>query len=90
MVLKIEVYGALCSLKVFEINGIGADEDDFVDKYDHDEENAEDYACGNMACDIKKPTKDILEKYKITDVEFEEIASKVSELVSFGECGWCV
>ena len=90
MNLKIEVYDALCSLKTFIINGISADEDDFVDNCDHDKGNAEDYACGNMQADIKSSTNKILTKYSISEDEYQDIASKVAELVSFGECGWCV
>lgn len=90
MKLEIKVYSALCSLKTFVINGIDADENDFVNKYDHSPETAEDYACGDMQADIIDSTNEILEKYNINQEEYEDIAEKVSELVSFGCCGWCV
>jgi len=87
---KIEVFSALCSLKTFTINGIEADEDDFVDKYDHSPEEAEEYACGDMQADIRPVSNRVLEKYKINEDEYMEIAEKVSEKLSFGSCGWCV
>jgi hypothetical protein len=90
MELEIEVYGALCSLSTFKINGIDADERDFVDKYDHDSDNAEDYACGNMQADIISSSEDVLKKYGISESEYHDIASNVAEKVSFGCCGWCV
>jgi hypothetical protein len=90
MECKIEVYGALCSLSEFVINGVDADEDDFVDKYDHSPETAEDYACGDMRADLIPATEEVLQKYKITLSEYNTIAQSVAEKVSFGCCGWCV
>ena len=90
MKLEIEVYEALCSLSTFIINRVEAEEDEFVDKYDHNPEDAEDYGCGNMEADIIAPTKEVLERYNISPEEHEEIAGKVAELVSFGSCGWCI
>ena len=85
----IKVFGALCSLKKFVINGIVANSCDFVDNYDHSPETVEDYSCGNMQADIIPATSDVLEKYKITIDEYKEIADKVAEEVSFGCCDWC-
>lgn len=90
MEYKAEVYGALCSLSTFVINGVDADEDDFVDKYDHSPETAEDYACGDMQADIKPLADEVLKKYNITTDEYQTIAEDVSEKVSFGCCGLCV
>lgn len=90
MEYKAEVYGALCSLKEFTINGIKAHEEDFVDKFDHDQENTEDYACGDMEADIILATEEVLQKYSITLEEYNTIADDVSEKVSFGCCGGCI
>jgi len=87
---KIEVFSSLCSLETFIINGIQADEDDFVNKYDHSPETAEAHACGDMRADIKSVSLNVLEKYKINADEYSEIAEKVAEAVSFGCCGLCV
>ena len=90
MEVKIKCYTALCSLEEFIINDIEADEEDFVDKYDHSPDEAEEYGCGDMRADIIAPTNEVLKKYNITPVEHEKIASQVAEEVSFGACGWCV
>ena len=90
MEYKAEVYSALCSLAKFTINGVDADEDDFVDNYDHSPETAEDYGCGDMRADIKADTDVVLKKYGITADEYATIAADVSDKVSFGCCGWCV
>lgn len=80
----------MCSLETFVINGVQADEDDFVDKYDHSPETAKDYACGDMRADIKGASSGVLKKYKINEDEYAEIAEKVADEVSFGYCGLCV
>lgn len=90
MEYKANVFSCLCSRECFEINGARADEDDFVDKYDHSPESAEDYACGDMQADVKPATSDILTKYGITLDEYNTIANDISEKLSFGACGWCV
>jgi len=89
MKTKIVVFGALCSLSTFKINGINADEDEFVDKYDHSPHTADDYCCGDMQADIIPASKEVLKKYGITLSEYQNIAEEVSEKVSFGCCGWC-
>ena len=86
---KIKAFLTRCSLETFVINGIQADENDFVDKYDHSPETAEDYGCGDMRADIKPASSKILEKYKIDVDEYEKIAKEVAEKVSFGYCHWC-
>lgn len=88
MKLEIEVFDALCSLSTFITDGVEAEEEEFVDKYDHCPD--EEYGCGNMEADIIAPTEEVLEKYNISPEEHEEIAAKAAELVSFGACGWCV
>jgi hypothetical protein len=90
MEYKLKVYGYSCSLSEFVVNGVGARENDFVDKYDHSPETAEDYACGDMLADLKPATDEILQKYKITLDEYNTIAESVAKKVSFGCCGWCV
>jgi hypothetical protein len=90
MELKLEIFGALCCTSKFEINGIAADSDDFGDQGDHDQENAEDYACGDMRFERKASTADVLDKYKITEDEYQEIAEKLEDGLSFGCCDWCV
>ncbi len=90
MKYKAKVFKAVCSLAEFTINGITADEDDFVNKFDHSPETAQDYGCGDMRADIKTISDDVLKKYGITADEYATIAADVSRKVSFGCCGWCV
>lgn len=78
-----------CYCREFTINDVEADYDDFVDKYDHDIENAPDYGCGNMTCDIKKPIDIVLKKYGINEDEYRDIAEKLVDGLSFGRCAWC-
>lgn len=83
--------GALCCLSsASHINHKRIDEDDFVNKYDHDTENAPDYGCGNMQADIKESTPEVLAKYGIDEDEYKIISFEISQALSFGTCGWCV
>lgn len=89
MKYRAEVSSCLCSLEHFEINGIQADEDDFVNKYDHSPDTAEEYGCGNMQADVKPATSEVLSQYGITLDEYNTIVADIAEKLSFGSCGWC-
>jgi len=89
MELKLTFLSALCSTGEFEINGIDADIDDFGEKCDRSPETAEDYSCGDMQFTPKLATQEVLDKYKINLTEYNEIANKLEEGLSFGCCGWC-
>lgn len=89
MKLELESYGSVCLLSRFTINGLPAYETEFVAKYDHDTTNAVAYCCGDMRCDILPIKPQVLSRYGITEIEYEEIAQKISKLLSFGCCGWC-
>lgn len=90
MKLELKAYGALCALEIFTINNIKAESNDFGEKYDHNPEDAEEYGCGNMRFDSYDVNKEVLEKYKISKDEYYEICDKLTEELSFGNCGWCV
>lgn len=90
MDLKLKVAGTLCECDEFKINGIDADYDDFGDKYDDNRENAQEYGCGDMHFHPKRPTQEILDKYKITVDEYNQIVDELEEKLSFGRCGLCV
>ena len=89
MKLKCKACDSLCSLEIFTINGIKADERDFGEQYDADPDNADEYACANMKFFPKLPTSEVLKKYNITVDEYKEICEKLDKELSFGECGWC-
>ena len=90
MKLALEVFDRLCELCLFEINGVSADYDDFGEKYDRNEEIADDYGCGDMRFTPKLCTQEILDKYKINVYEYNEICKQLEEKLSFGNCGWCI
>lgn len=72
------------------INSEPLDYNDFVNKYDHDHEHAQEYGCGDMRCDIKQPSGDVLNKYCITADEYQLIAFEISEALKIGACYECV
>ena len=90
MKIELEIYGSLCSCKQFQVNGIDAEKEDFGEQFDASPEDAEDYGCGNMVFERRAPTDEVLTKYGITEQQYNEIASKLEEGLSFGSCGWCV
>lgn len=89
MKLELEVYGSLCSTATFTINGIKASSQDFGEQYDHDQDNAEDYGCGDMQFEKKPATPEVLAKYNITEPEYNIVAGQLEKGLSFGTCGWC-
>ena len=89
MDLKLKIYACLCSTEVFIINGIDADYDDFGEKYDR-VSDAEYSGCADMQFTGKDSTPEILAKYSITQSEYDEVVSELSEKLSFGSCDWCV
>jgi hypothetical protein len=90
MDLKFKVYGYLCAMELFEINGIAANEGDFGSAGDESPETAEDFACGNHVYRRTNWTEEVLVKYGITPDEYSEICDKLEDGLSFGCCGWCV
>ena len=89
MKLKLQCYGCLCELKVFEINDIKANYMDFGTKEDTDTYNAPDYGCGNMQFTPKLATQKVLDKYQITVDDYNKICEEL-DCLSFGCCGWCI
>lgn len=84
-------YGDICELNPdCHINGEPLDYRDFVEKYDHDHEHAQEIGCADMRCDIKTPSQEVLDKYCITHDEYQTIAFEISEALKFGACNACV
>ena len=89
---EIEFGDCFCYCSKFVINGTEAQYEDFGVKFDRDEENAPDYGCGDMRFTRhtnKKKIAECLKKYDITKYQFDEIASKLEEGLSFGFCYLC-
>lgn len=90
MSYKIQVYSALCVLKLFDINGIPADSRDFGEQGDADPWSAEDYCCGDMRFTRNElPDEGVLTKYGITFEEYDAICFELEDSLSFGSCGLC-
>ena len=79
-----------CELSIFTINGKDANSMDFGDTYDHDRERTEPYGCGNMYFESKESTKEVLDKYNITEADYYNICNTLEDKLSVGCCGWCV
>lgn len=79
-----------CEFRVFEINGIKADEEDFGHGCDRDPFNAEPYCCKDYEFIANRlPKQEILDKYHITKEEYLEICDKLEHELCVGECQWC-
>lgn len=89
MEYEIKNYRSICALKVFIINGVEAEVEDFGDKFDTDPDSTECGGCGNMQFLPVEATEEVLKKYKITKEEYGIICEKLG-ILSFGNCGWCV
>ena len=91
MELIIKPFHALpCELEIFTINGNDSERKDFGDTYDHDIARAEPYRCGDMYFEPKPPTKEVLDKYNITEQEYYNICNELEDKLRVGSCGWCV
>lgn len=91
MELVIEpMYALPCCLEVFTINGKSADQDDFGDTFDHHCEDAKPYACADMHFDTKPPTKEVLDKYNITEEQYNNICNELEDKLYVGSCVWCI
>lgn len=87
MTLKLKGDDWSCDLEEFEINGIRADEDDFGAKKDL--APRPDCCCGNLQFIPDPPTKEVLNQYKITVEEYEEICNQLKKALSIGCCDLC-
>jgi hypothetical protein len=91
----LQVYGALCSAKVFQVNGIDADTDDFgegSDVGDYIDDSDDGYVgCSNRVWQrTDPPPPDTLRKYNISADDYAVICNDLESSLSFGRCGWCV
>lgn len=79
-------YALPCNLKVFKING--KDQDDFGDTYDA--KNSEIYSCADMQFDPRSSIKEVLDKYNITEEEYNKICDELEDKLFVGRCGYCI
>lgn len=76
-----------CTTKIFTINGIDADPDDFGEVTKH---------VGHFCCEYREfsgfeePPTDVLEKYHITKEEFFEVCDELRDMLTITDCGRCL
>ena len=77
-------------LKVFRINSIEADIEDFGKCYDDDVYSAPDFGCGNMRFHrYDEPPSGVLDKYNINIIEWETICDQLDNKLYMGRCALC-
>ena len=89
--MKVVMLHPYCSdFRVFTINGIEADVDDFGESKDWAPENAPEYGCGYRAFRAFEYTSEkILDKYHINVREWEQICDMLEAKLDIGRCAEC-
>ena len=87
MKLKIKFADAYCTTKTFKINEIDADYEDFG--YIKKIFNMDWLTCADQSFIINNPTHETLNKYNINIRQYNIIAKKLKEGLTFGPCGLC-
>ena len=86
-------YGLPCACEIFTINGVRADLDDFGCTEDISPETARPYSCGCRQF-IPDPDEETtikaMQKYHLSEKEFEEVCAELAEKLFVGSCGLCV
>jgi hypothetical protein len=87
--VSIGCMSSLCELHAgAHVNETPLNWEDFGEREDTSPKCGE-YGCGNMQFEaFRKPKDGILEKYKITRDEYDEICDLL-DCLSFGSCSWC-
>ena len=78
--------GLPCELKIFKINGIEAEIEDFG-------ETERSGSCMNSTCSqtfrFKLPTEEVLKKYSISLKDYSEICDRLEDELYIPGCGMC-
>lgn len=84
-------YSALpCEAQTFMVNDIDADRDDFGYCSDvGDRSEVEPYCCACMLFRRKPCSQDVLDKYDITEREYNDICAILEKEFYVGYCSWC-
>ena len=90
MKIEIEFGSSFCYISSGTINSVEIKENDFGSHSDIAPEEAEPYGCGNMQFERIPSTQQVLDKYSITEEEYQQVCDKLQKGLSFGCCGWCV
>lgn len=89
--MKVVMLHPYCAdFRVFTINDIEADVDDFGESKDWAPECAPEYGCGHRAFRAFEDTsKEILDKYHINEREWEQICDMLEAKLDMGRCADC-
>lgn len=87
MVFDFKTYKDLpCEIEVFRVNGVRAELDDFcilvVDQ-------SQGCFCNIRGIYPFSPKDSVLNKYKISHEEYQEILSRIESSFDYGHCSWC-
>ncbi len=79
----------LCEMAMFQINGVEAVWKDFGEKFDRDSHGCPEHGCGDMEFTRVSPRPEVLDKYGITEEEYNEVCDELEDALSFGYCDKC-
>ena len=89
LVISYETSHYLCGAHNFKINSADADIDDFGRMCDEAPENAPEYGCGNYGFSATPYPEDALQKYGISQRDFDVIVEYLEEDLHRGMCALC-
>ena len=89
MKLELEFGVYYCYTPTFIINDIEADRGDFGEAHDISPIAGDYVGCGNMQFTRIPASKEVLDRYGISQSEYSLIAGQLEVGLSFGPCGWC-
>ena len=89
--MKVVMLRPYCAdFRVFTINDIEADVDDFGESKDWAPEYAPEYGCGHRTFRaFEYASKEILDKYHINEHEWEQICNMLEVKLDMGRCAYC-
>lgn len=88
MKLTLKMGTASCSPNCFELNCIDADCDDFGEHFDRGNYE-EDACCTDMRFTRKEPTSEVIDKYGISEEEYDKVCDELEDKMSYGRCSQC-
>lgn len=87
--MSARTYDCLCGCHDFIVKGKEAYLDDFGMMKDFSPEKADEYGCGDTGFDYHPAFPEVLEKYGITEDEYNRICEVLSKNLYVGCCSLC-
>lgn len=87
--MNARTYEMLCGCINLFVKDKDADIDDFGEMKDLNPDNAPDYGCGDRGFAPAPATPEVLEKYGITEDEYNKICECLVDNLHVGYCGLC-